>query len=249
MARARHLAGIGIDGPAGDDAGRAGDDAGRAGADQAPAAALRRRRLLGIAGPPGAGKSTLAGELVAALGPLAVLVPMDGFHLAEVELRRLGRRERKGAVDTFDGAGFVALLRRLREPGPETVYAPQFRRDLEEPIAGAIAVPAAARLVVTEGNYLLHPDEPWGRVRGLLDEVWYLDLDQEERLRRLTLRHVTYGRAPDEAAARARGTDQVNAELIARTAYQADLVVSLDTEQASTPPVAGGRIAKRIEDW
>lgn len=205
--------------------------------------------MLGIAGPPAAGKSTLAERLVAALGPEAALVPMDGFHLADVELRRLDRRDRKGAPDTFDGAGFVALLRRLRESGPEIVYAPQFRRDLEEPVAGAIPVPPSVRLVVTEGNYLLLSDDPWGRVRPLLDEVWYLDLDQEERLHRLTRRHMAYGRSAAEAAERAGGSDQVNAELIAGTAHRADLVLRLHTEAASTRPLAGGAIAKPIEDW
>ncbi|MDG4833226.1 nucleoside/nucleotide kinase family protein [Solwaraspora sp. WMMD1047] len=185
------------------------------------------RRLLGIAGAPGAGKSTLAASLVAELGPTAALVPMDGFHLAEVELRRLGRRDRKGAPDTFDAAGYVALLHRLRNPGPLPVYAPEFHRDIEEPVAGAIPVPPDVRLVVTEGNYLLMPEHPWGELRDLFDEVWYLDLDQRERLRRLTDRHIAYGRDPVEAAARARGTDQVNAELIAATAGRADLMVRL----------------------
>lgn len=185
------------------------------------------RRLLGIAGPPGAGKSTLAAELVAALGPVAVLVPMDGFHLAEAELRRLGRHARKGAVDTFDGAGFVALLRRLRAAGPEIVYAPEFRREIEEPVAGAIAVPPSVRLVVTEGNYLLLPEEPWGQVRPLLDEAWFLDLAPRLRLSRLIRRHVAYGRSPAAAAERARGSDQANAELIERTAHRADLLVRM----------------------
>ncbi|GAB3143376.1 nucleoside/nucleotide kinase family protein [Micromonospora sonneratiae] len=199
------------------------------------------RQLLGIAGAPGAGKSTLAERLVSALGATAALVPMDGFHLAQAELRRLGRHDRKGAVDTFDGPGYVCLLRRLRagsvlvdggeaaDPVRETVYAPRFRRDLEEPIAGAIPVPPSVRLVVTEGNYLLLPDHPWAEVRGLLDEVWFLDLDREIRLRRLADRHVAYGRTPEAAAARARGTDQVNAELIATTAHRADLVVRLSS--------------------
>ncbi|MGX7670012.1 nucleoside/nucleotide kinase family protein [Plantactinospora sp. DSM 117369] len=184
------------------------------------------RRLLGITGAPAAGKSTLAGLLVTALHGIAELVPMDGFHLAEAELHRLGRHARKGAPDTFDGAGFVALLRRLRA-GTETVYAPEFRRELEEPVAGAIPVPPSVPLVVVEGNYLLVPDQPWGEVRELLDEVWFLDLDETERLHRLTERHIAFGREPLEAAARARGTDQRNAELIAGTIDRADLVVRM----------------------
>ncbi|GAB3969678.1 nucleoside/nucleotide kinase family protein [Plantactinospora veratri] len=184
------------------------------------------RRLLGITGAPAAGKSTLAGLLVAALGGVAELVPMDGFHLAESELHRLGRHARKGAPDTFDAAGFVALLRRLRA-GTETVYAPEFRRELEEPVAGAIPVPPSVPLVVVEGNYLLVPDQPWGEVRGLLDEVWFLELDESERLHRLTERHIAFGRQPMEAAARARGTDQRNAELIAGTVDRADLIVRM----------------------
>ncbi|RKR88474.1 hypothetical protein BDK92_2802 [Micromonospora pisi] len=191
------------------------------------------RQLLGIAGAPGAGKSTLAQRLVAALGPVAALVPMDGFHLAEAELHRLGRHHRKGALDTFDGAGYVALMRRLRTGGESgdgaggTVYAPEFRRELEESIAGAIAVPPQVRLVVTEGNYLLVPAPPWGELRGLLDEVWFLDLEAGERLRRLTDRHIGFGRSVTEAATRARGTDQVNADLIETTVDRSDVVVRL----------------------
>jgi pantothenate kinase len=188
---------------------------------------LGPRRLLGIVGPPGAGKSTLAERIVAAVGPTAVLVPMDGYHLAESELHRLGRHERKGAIDTFDAAGYVALLGRLAAAGPETVYAPAFHREIEEPVAGSIPVPPEVRLVVTEGNYLLVPDEPWSGVRLLLDEVWYLDLDEEERLRRLVARHMAYGRARAEAKARSYGSDQVNAELIATTRSRADLLVRL----------------------
>jgi pantothenate kinase len=186
---------------------------------------LGPRRLLGIVGAPGAGKSTLAARLVEAVGPTAVLVPMDGYHLAQAELDRLGRHERKGAIDTFDGSGYVSMLGRLAAGGPETVYAPAFHREIEEPVAGSIAVPPEVRLVVTEGNYLLVPEEPWSGVRLVLDEVWYLDLDEELRLRRLVARHMAYGRSRPEAKARSYGSDQVNAELIATTRNRADLIV------------------------
>lgn len=185
------------------------------------------RQLLGIAGPPGVGKSSLARRVVDAIGPAARLVPMDGFHLAQEELRRLGRQERKGAADTFDVAGYVALLRRLNLLEPATVYAPIFRRDLEEPIAGAIPIPPSVRLVVTEGNYLLLPDEPWDEVRPLLHETWFLDLDPEVRLRRLVARHMAYGRTAAQAEAWARGSDEVNSALVAGTVGYADLVVRL----------------------
>jgi pantothenate kinase len=187
-------------------------------------AAAGGRRLLGIAGAPGAGKSTLAERVVAALGGRAVLVPMDGFHLAEAELHRLGRHARKGAVDTFDAAGFVALLDRLRE-ARSTVYAPVFRREIEEAVAGSIPVDPAVPLVVTEGNYLLLAGGEWAPVRGLLDEAWFLELPEAERLRRLTERHMAFGRPAGEAASRARGSDQRNADLIAATRTHADLII------------------------
>ncbi|HEX7107138.1 MAG TPA: nucleoside/nucleotide kinase family protein [Acidothermaceae bacterium] len=191
---------------------------------RASALSAAGRALLGITGPPGAGKSTLAAELVAALGPAAVLVPMDGFHLAQSELKRLGRHDRKGAVDTFDAAGFVALVRRLRA-GDEDVYAPTFRRDLEEPVAGAINVAANVPLVVLEGNYLLVADPPWQSLRELFDEVWYVELDREARIERLVARHVAFGRDPVVARAWALGSDERNAELIAATRDRADVVV------------------------
>lgn len=186
-----------------------------------------RRRILGVTGAPGAGKSTLAEVLVTALDGMAVLVGMDGFHLANVELERLSRRGRKGAVDTFDAAGYAALLRRLRDPGEECVYAPLFRRELEEPIACAVPVPAAVPLVVTEGNYLLVDTGGWAPLRGLLDEVWFLAPPEALRLDRLVRRHEAYGKAPDVARDWAHGTDQRNAELVESTRARADLVVSL----------------------
>ncbi|MET9364811.1 nucleoside/nucleotide kinase family protein [Streptomyces sp. NPDC006632] len=186
-----------------------------------------RRRILGIVGPPGAGKSTLASELVGRLDGQAVLVPMDGFHLAGAELRRLGRAERKGAPDTFDAAGYAALLGRLRSPHPGTVvYAPDFDRSLEEAVAGSIAVDPAVPLVLTEGNYLLHDDGAWQQVPDLLDEIWYLHLDDEERVRRLVERHVRHGRTRPGAERWVRESDEVNARLVAAARTRADLVIT-----------------------
>ncbi|MER6073414.1 nucleoside/nucleotide kinase family protein [Streptomyces sp. NPDC001817] len=188
-----------------------------------------RRALLGIAGSPGAGKTTLAEHLVRALNadgpPRAAHVPMDGFHLADAELDRLGRRDRKGAPDTFDAAGYAALLRRLRDDTDDVVYAPGFERVLEQPIAGAIPVPPAARLVVTEGNYLLLTEGSWARVRPCLDEVWFCETAEDERISRLVARHEEFGKDHETAVAWVRGTDQRNADLVAMTRGRADLVV------------------------
>ena len=190
-------------------------------------AARGGRRILGIAGPPGGGKSTVARAVVAELGgELARLVPMDGFHLAQPELVRLGRRDRMGAPDTFDAAGYAALLARLRAEEP-VVYAPEFRREIEEPIAGAIAVPHSAPLIVTEGNYLLLEDGDWGLVRPLLDEAWYVEIDEDLRLQRLIQRHIEFGKTPEYARAWVMRSDQRNAEIVAATAASADVLVRL----------------------
>ncbi len=188
------------------------------------AAVRSRRRILGIAGPPGAGKSTLAEAIVEALGDAAVLVPMDGFHLPNEPLVRLGLRDRKGAPATFDVMGFAALLARLRACDEPVVRAPLFRRDLDCSIEDAIAVPREVPLVVTEGNYLLLDDGPWAAVRPLLDEAWYLAADGG-RVERLIARHVEHGKAPDHARDWVMRSDEANARVVETTRDRADLVV------------------------
>jgi pantothenate kinase len=182
------------------------------------------RRIVGITGAPGAGKSTYAAQL--ATETSAVVVPMDGFHLSNDELRRLGRLERKGAPDTFDAAGYVALLRRLRADSG-AVRAPAFDRRAEAVVPGAICVPPCTD-VITEGNYLLLDEPPWHEVRGLLDEVIYVEVPERARVERLIARHVAHGRTAGEARERVeRGSDAVNARLVEATRARADRIARL----------------------
>ena len=182
------------------------------------------RRIIGITGAPGAGKSTYAAVLAGREG--GVHLPMDGFHLADVTLRALGLLERKGAPETFDAWGYAALLARLRAGPDEVVYAPAFERDLEQPLAGAIAVPPEVELVVTEGNYLLLDRPEWRAVRAQLDEVWFLDADDVVRRDRLHARHVLYGKSVDEATDWMSRVDDPNAALVRATRERADRVVT-----------------------
>jgi pantothenate kinase len=191
---------------------------------------LREHRvMLGITGSPGSGKSELAASVVAAAidnGVPAVQVPMDGFHLADVELRRLGRLGRKGAIDTFDGYGYLAVLERIRSRPDHTVYTPGFDREVEQPLAGSVAVFPDARLVVTEGNYLLDDAEPWDAIRGLLSEVWFVNVTAEERYRRLVDRHRQFGKSAAEAEAWVREVDEPNARRIEAVRHKADVLVT-----------------------
>jgi pantothenate kinase len=184
------------------------------------------RRILGIAGAPGSGKSTLADRLAQELGEDAVVVSMDGFHLTNHELVRLGRRGRKGAPDTFDVAGYVSLLRRLREDSSNTVYAPAFDRGAEMSVAGAIPVASHVPLVVTEGNYLLLASAGWSDVRPLLDEAWFLMPDEKTRVDRLIQRHIDHGKSPHQARQWFQGSDRLNGDLVAQTRHRADVVVT-----------------------
>lgn len=186
-----------------------------------------QRRILGIAAPPGAGKSTLALALQRALGAQAQVVPMDGYHLANAELQRLGCSHRKGASETFDAAGYLNLLKRIKtQQTDETIYAPEYRREVEEGIAGAIAIAANTPLIITEGNYLLMKHGAWGELKAVMDEVWYLDIDSELRQQRLVKRHMRFGRTEQAARDWVQQVDEPNALLIEGTRHRADWTVT-----------------------
>lgn len=188
-------------------------------------AASGRRSILGITGAPGAGKSALAQALTEALGDDAALVTMDGFHLANPVLESLGLRSRKGAPDTFDVSGYVALLRRLRDQDDEVVYAPVFDRALDAAIGSATPVRRTTPLIITEGNYLLLREDGWNPVAGLLDTSWFVAPSEDLRQEWLIRRHESYGLSAERARDWALGTDQSNADLVETTRGSADLVV------------------------
>jgi pantothenate kinase len=190
----------------------------------------QQRVILGIAGSPGAGKSTLVEQLLARIeerkGPgWAAHVPMDGFHLADEQLRRIGALGRKGAPDSFDAVGYAHLLERIAVETDAPVYAPGFDRTLEQPLSAALVVLPAARLVITEGNYLLLDDPAWQRARRAMDRVWFVSSEEAQRVERLVARHVEFGKSPDAAKAWVAGSDQPNADLVSPTAATADLVI------------------------
>lgn len=187
------------------------------------------RVLIGIIGKPGAGKSTLSKFLMAKLPEeFVTVVPMDGYHLSNKVLKDLKRADRKGAPDTFDVAGFTSLVRRIRTEQGQSIYYPIFDRAIEESIAAQGVVTSSTKVVIIEGNYLLHDDGGWEVCNDLLDESWMVDVDDDKRISRLISRHIAYGKDPEAARAWARGTDEVNAKLIERGRNRADFVVAID---------------------
>lgn len=187
------------------------------------------RLMVGITGAPGAGKSTLSQKLAAAFGSdTAVVVPMDGFHLASAVLSRPEQIQRRGAIDTFDIDGYLHLLRRLRSRKEAITYAPGFDRGIEEPIAGLIPVPREIPIIITEGNYLLSPEPGWREIRTLLDERWFLDVPDTQRVQRLAARHAQYGKTVEAAREMAEGSDENNARRIAPSRSAAELVIRQD---------------------
>ena len=181
------------------------------------------RFLTALAGPPGAGKSTLAAELVAALGQGAKAVPMDGFHYDDAVLIARGARARKGAPDTFDVAGFRHLLTRLRSE--DQVAIPLFDRDLEISRAGADIVGPDDRILIVEGNYLLLNEAPWPDLAPLFDLTIWIDVPEAELDRRLMARWAHYGKTPDQARAWIDGNDMPNIRRVVAGSRPADLVI------------------------
>ena len=187
------------------------------------------RYLIGIVGKPGAGKSTLSAYLLEELHSSEVtVVPMDGYHLSNAVLQALGRADRKGATDTFDVAGFASLLQRIRDEKSVDVYYPVFDRSIEESIAAQGVVTKETKVVIVEGNYLLHDSGGWEVIAELLDELWFIEVDDEKRLERLIARHIAFGKSPADAQSWSRGSDEVNARTIATGISRAHAVIALD---------------------
>jgi pantothenate kinase len=189
----------------------------------------RDRVIIGVTGEPGSGKSTLAEQVAATLyseGIPAVRLPLDGFHLSNAILRALGRRERKGAIDTFDADGFISVLERIAAGSVRTIYAPSYDHGFGEPIAGSIAIEPNVQVVIAEGNYVLDPSEPWNRIRSLVTQSWYIELDDAVRRARLLERHIATGKAEPEAAAWIDAVDEKNAERIRLTKQYADRIIA-----------------------
>ena len=186
------------------------------------------RYILGIVGKPGVGKSTFTDFLREHLSQeLFAILPMDGFHMSNEELLELGRRDRKGAPDTFDVRSFTQTLAAIKESNGKEIKFPIFKREIEASIPDAGIIPAQAKLVIVEGNYLLHDQSGWEQVGSFLDEAWYLHVDDELRMQRLIARHIAFGKSPEDAKDWSEGTDEVNARVIDKSESKADFVVTL----------------------
>ena len=188
----------------------------------------RPRTLIGIVGKPGAGKSTVVEEISKKFGSkLVSIIPMDGFHLSNEELISLGRRDRKGAPDTFDVEGFTALIKKVRIDFNIDHKFPIFHREIEASIVDEGMVPKESKVVVIEGNYLFSEEHNWNGIYPLLDHTWFIDVNDEIRIERLIARHIRYGKTPEEAETWSRGSDETNARFIGLTANRAENLLKL----------------------
>jgi pantothenate kinase len=189
-------------------------------------AAASTRTIIGIVGKPGGGKSTLSKFLLKGMdSTLVSVVPMDGFHLSNKVLKELGRSDRKGAQDTFDVNGFKTLIERIKLDNVDPIYYPIFDRSIEESIAAQGVVYPSTRVVIVEGNYLMHDRDGWQEISPLLDQSWYAFLEEDIRISRLISRHIAFGKDPESAKAWAKGSDQVNAELIEAGVGRCDFLI------------------------
>ena len=186
-----------------------------------------QRKIVGLIGKPGAGKSTLSAQLIEQLGDQAAILNMDGYHFSNLALRELGRADRKGAPDTFDALGFTEILKRVKHEVDQNIYFPVFDRSIEESIAAQGVITPEIKLVITEGNYLLHNDNNWGGVKKFLDESWFIEVDDQIRIERLVNRHHKFGKSKADAHSWATGSDENNAQVVARTRALADVIIKL----------------------
>jgi len=182
-----------------------------------------KRIIVGIAGAPGSGKSTLVSGLCAKLDG-AVVVPMDGFHLDNEILQQRGMMLRKGSPASFDAEGYYQLISRLKH-AKETVYAPIFDRSCDLSKAGAIAIASNVKIILTEGNYLLLDQAPWNKLTELFDLTVCLDVSEETLRKRLVDRWLGYGLSLEEALKRAESNDLINATLVTQHSKQADISI------------------------
>jgi Panthothenate kinase len=186
------------------------------------------RFIIGIVGKPGAGKSTLTSHLIENLPKDSVsLVPMDGYHLSNLQLKNLGLSDRKGAFNTFDSNGYVSLLKRINTETDQDIYYPVFHREIEESYAADGVVLANTKIVLTEGNYLLFDKAGWEKVAAELTEIWYININDDVRIDRLVKRHEFYGKDKESALNWATGTDEINAKIIESTAVKADVIINI----------------------
>ena len=185
------------------------------------------RKIVGLIGKPGAGKSTLSAQLIQQLGDQAATLNMDGYHLSNLALHELGRADRKGAPDTFDALGFTEILKRVKHEVDKNIYFPVFDRAIEESIAAQGVIVPSVKLVITEGNYLLHNGDNWSGVKNLLDESWFIEVDDSLRIERLVNRHHKFGKSKVDALSWATGSDENNAKIVAQTRESADLIINL----------------------
>ena len=186
------------------------------------------RFIIGIVGKPGAGKSTLTSHLIENLPKDSVsLVPMDGYHLSNLQLKNLGLSDRKGAFNTFDSNGYVSLLKRINTETDQDIYYPVFHREIEESYAADGVVLANTKIVLTEGNYLLFDKAGWEKVAAELTEIWYININDSLRIERLVKRHEFYGKDKESALNWATGTDEINAKIVESTAARADVIINI----------------------